>query len=103
VREMIMGENYERNITLIRSDISRFSRGTIEPVTRPQSAPPLPPSRKSTVDSERFNCGQRRRSHWLGSLYLPRLRNRAMTDLMQRCLQRYPPRSDSQDCRRHHC
>jgi hypothetical protein len=29
VREMIMGENYERNITLIRSDISRFSRGTI--------------------------------------------------------------------------
>jgi hypothetical protein len=28
VSEMIMGENYERNITLIRSDISRFSRGT---------------------------------------------------------------------------
>jgi hypothetical protein len=28
VREMIMGENDERNITLIRSDISRFSRGT---------------------------------------------------------------------------
>jgi hypothetical protein len=26
---MIMGENYERNITPIRSDISRFSRGTI--------------------------------------------------------------------------
>jgi hypothetical protein len=24
-----MGENYERNITPIRSDISRFSRGTI--------------------------------------------------------------------------
>ena len=29
MRAMIMGENYERNITLIRSDISRFSRGTI--------------------------------------------------------------------------
>ena len=29
MREMIMGENYERNITLIRSDISRFSRGTV--------------------------------------------------------------------------
>jgi hypothetical protein len=28
VREMILGENYERNITPIRSDISRFSRGT---------------------------------------------------------------------------
>jgi hypothetical protein len=28
VREMIIGENYERNIT-IRSDIAKFSRGTI--------------------------------------------------------------------------
>ena len=28
MREMIIGENYERNITLIRSHISRFSRGT---------------------------------------------------------------------------
>jgi len=33
VSEMIMGENYERNITLIRSDISRFSRGTVEQQT----------------------------------------------------------------------
>jgi hypothetical protein len=30
VSEMIMGENYERNITLIRSDISRFSRALVE-------------------------------------------------------------------------
>jgi hypothetical protein len=30
VREMSIGENYERNITLIRSDIWRFSRGTDE-------------------------------------------------------------------------
>ena len=29
MREMIMGENYERNITLIRSHFSRFSRGTV--------------------------------------------------------------------------
>jgi hypothetical protein len=29
VREMSIGENYERNITLICSDISSFSRGTI--------------------------------------------------------------------------
>ena len=29
-REMIMGENYERNLTLIRSEISRFSRGTVQ-------------------------------------------------------------------------
>src|SRR5260370_26293421 len=29
VREMSIGENYERNITPIHSDISRFSRGTI--------------------------------------------------------------------------
>ena len=28
VREMSIGENYEKNITPIRSDISRFSRGT---------------------------------------------------------------------------
>src|SRR5260370_22322725 len=30
VREMSIGENYERKITLIGSDISRFSRGTEE-------------------------------------------------------------------------
>jgi hypothetical protein len=29
VREMSIDENYERNITPIRSEISRFSRGTI--------------------------------------------------------------------------
>ena len=28
MREISIGENYERNITPIRSDISRFSRGT---------------------------------------------------------------------------
>jgi acyl-CoA synthetase (AMP-forming)/AMP-acid ligase II len=33
---MIMGENYERNITLIRSDISRFSRGTGHGIPDPQ-------------------------------------------------------------------
>jgi hypothetical protein len=54
-------------------------------------------------DSEQFNSGQRRRSHWPGSLRWPRLRNRAMADPMQRCLQRYPPRPDSQSCRRHRC
>jgi hypothetical protein len=31
VKEMIIGENYERNIIPIRSDISRFSRGTGKP------------------------------------------------------------------------
>ena len=29
VREMSIGENYERKITPIRSNISRFSRGTV--------------------------------------------------------------------------
>jgi hypothetical protein len=28
VREMSIGENYDRNIIPVRSDISRFSRGT---------------------------------------------------------------------------
>jgi hypothetical protein len=36
VREMSVGENYERNITPIRSDISRFSRSTV-PGEKPKS------------------------------------------------------------------
>ena len=31
VREMSIGENYERKTTLIRSNILRFSRGTVGP------------------------------------------------------------------------
>jgi hypothetical protein len=34
VREMSIGENYERNITLIRSDIWRFSRGTMSFISK---------------------------------------------------------------------
>jgi hypothetical protein len=49
VKEIAIGENYERSITLIRSEISRFSRDTVlrlvsEMLARRASAVPFGPA-----------------------------------------------------------
>ncbi len=36
MREMSIGENYERKLTPIRSNISRFSRSTVVPLCSPK-------------------------------------------------------------------